>query len=188
MTLNSTFEFNHHRELEGKHAFLSPSKYHWVNYDDDKFDNVYNNFKAVQMGTRLHALAAEHILLGLKMPRTKKTLNMYINDAIGYRMTPEQPLYFSDYCFGTADAIYFDGKLLRIHDLKTGMAPASMKQLEIYAAIFFLEYGVLPSDVQTELRIYQMDEVLVHEPSDEDLVYIMDRIKYLSKRIDMIEQ
>ena len=188
MSLENTFEFHKHFDLIGQHAFLSPSKYYWINYDEDKLESVYFNFKAVQMGVRLHALASEHILLGLKMPRSKKTLNMYINDAIGYRMIPEQPLYYSEYCFGTADAIFFDGKILRIHDLKTGSSPASIKQLEIYAAIFCLEYNVDPNEIEIELRIYQLDEVLVHSPDSEDIVFIMDRIKQFSKRISMFEQ
>ena len=50
------------------------------------------------------------------------------------KMTPEQILYYSDNCFGTADAILFRNNFLRIHDLKTGKIPAHMEQLEIYAS------------------------------------------------------
>jgi hypothetical protein len=30
--------FNKHSNLAGQHAFLSASKYHWVNYTDQKLD------------------------------------------------------------------------------------------------------------------------------------------------------
>ena len=29
-------DFNQHKELEGLHAFLGASKYHWINYSEDK--------------------------------------------------------------------------------------------------------------------------------------------------------
>ena len=28
--------FNNHSNLEGQHAFLGASKYHWINYDETK--------------------------------------------------------------------------------------------------------------------------------------------------------
>ena len=86
---------------------------------------------------------------------------MYVNDAIGFKLRPEQILYYSPNCFGTADAIDLRGDLLRIHDLKTGKVPAHIEQLMIYAALFCLEYGIKPSDIDTELRIYQGDDILV---------------------------
>ena len=116
--------FNDHSRLRGQHAFLSASKYSWINYDPDKLAVVYTNFMATQKGTELHEFAAKCIELGQKLPRSKKTLNNYVNDAIGFRMTPEQVLYYSDNCFGTADAICFRDDILRIHDLKTGAIPA----------------------------------------------------------------
>lgn len=179
--------FNPHSNLVGQHAFLSASKYHWINYDEDKLISSYKNYQAVQMGTRLHAFACECISLGQKLPKKKKTLNLYVNDAIGYKMTPEQPLYFSENCFGTADAIAFRNDFLRIHDLKTGGSPASMSQLEIYAAIFCLEYGIKPNDIGKELRIYQSDEVLVHEPENDRIFMIMDKIIYFDKCINNLK-
>lgn len=128
--------FNKHSNLEGQHAFLGASKYHWINYSEDKVAEAYSKFLATQKGTVLHAFAAQCISLGQKLPKSQKTLNMYVNDAIGFKMTPEQVLYYSDNCFGTADAILFRNGLLRIHDLKTGQIPAHMEQLEIYAALF----------------------------------------------------
>lgn len=179
--------FNPHSNLVGQHAFLSASKYHWINYDEDKLISSYKNFQAVQMGTRLHSFACECIELGQKLPRKKKTLNLYVNDAIGYKMTPEQPLYYSENCFGTADAIAFRNDFLRIHDLKTGSSPASMAQLEIYTALFCLEYGIKPTEIGKELRIYQSDEVLVHEPENDRIFLIMDKIVYFDKCINKLK-
>ena len=121
--------FNDHSNLVGEHAFLGASKYHWINYDEDKVVDAYKNYTTRQRGTRLHEFAAECISLGQKLPKSRKTLNMYVNDAIGYRMKPEQVLYYSPFCFGTADAISFKNGLLRIHDLKTGVIPAHREQL-----------------------------------------------------------
>ena len=129
-------KFNYHGNLDGTHAFLSPSKYAWINYDSEKMEAVYSNWRASLQGTELHELAAKMIKLGVKLPKIKKTLNMYVNDAIGYRMTPEQLLVYSANCFGTADAIGFKKGLLRIHDLKTGAIPTSERQLEVYSALF----------------------------------------------------
>lgn len=179
--------FKKHSDLEGRHAFLSASKYHWINYDEEKLSNTYLKYLATQRGTELHAFACQCIRLGVKLPRTRKTLNMYVNDAIGYKMTPEQPLYYSENCFGTADAISFNKNLLRIHDLKTGVSPTSMHQLEIYAALFCLEYRKQPQDIDMELRIYQSGEVYVHEPPSDDILEIMDKIILFDKRIDEIE-
>lgn len=113
---------------------------------------------------------------------------MYVNDAIGFRMRPEQVLYFSDNCFGTTDAISFKSGVLRIHDLKTGVTPASLHQLEIYTALFCLEYGIKPGDIEIELRIYQNDDVLVGKPEGPDIVPIMDKIIIFDKRINKIKQ
>lgn len=180
--------FNTHFEIEGKHAFLSASKYHWINYDDEKLDDTYLKFLAIQRGTILHDFARQCIELRQKLPRSKKTLNQYVNDAIGFRMTPEQPLYYSDNCFGTADAIAFDNGFLRIHDLKTGVTPSSMHQLEIYMALFCLEYKIKPFDVKSELRIYQNDQVHVYEPDPKDIMHISDKIVAFDKRIDKLKR
>lgn len=179
--------FNDHFNLRDKHAFLGASKYHWINYDEDKLIESYNRFQAVQRGTVLHNFAAQCIMLGQKLPRSQKTLNMYVNDAIGFKMTPEQVLYYSDNCFGTADTISFRNGLLRIHDLKTGVTPAHMEQLMVYAALFCLEYRIKPSDIEMELRIYQSDEVLCFNPTVEDIAPVMDKIVTFDKLIDRIK-
>ena len=181
-------KFNNHKNLEGCHAFLGASKYHWINYNPDKVAASYRSYLATLKGTELHDFAAKCINLGQKLPKSKKTLNMYVNDAIGYRMTPEQVLYYSDNCFGTADSISFKDNLLRIHDLKTGVTPAHMEQLEIYAALFCLEYKIKPADIDIELRIYQSDDILVFNPTVEDIVPIMDKIITSDKIISKIKE
>ena len=126
-------------------------------------------------------------MLGQKLPKSQKTLNMYVNDAIGFKMQPEQVLYYSDNCFGTADAIIFRNNLLRIHDLKTGVTKAHMEQLEIYAALFCLEYNMKPGEIDIELRIYQNNEIVVHHPTADDILPIMDKIITFDKIIDKLK-
>jgi hypothetical protein len=139
---------------------------------------------AARRGTELHEFAHDAIRLGIKLPRSQKTLNMYVNDAIGYRMTPEQVLFYSRNSFGTADAISFRSGLLRIHDLKNGITPTSEHQLEIYAALFCLEYRMKPFEIEMELRIYQSDEVRVYEGDPDVITHIMDRIVVFDRRIE----
>lgn len=180
-------QFNQHPNLTGKHSFLSPSKYHWINYDDEKLISTFSNFLAAQRGTELHEFAATCIRLGQKLPDIKRTLNMYVNDAIGYRMTPEQPLYFSDNAFGTADTMCFNNDFLRIHDYKSGETPASIHQLEIYEALFCLEYHIKPKDIKAELRLYQSNEVLIYEPNPNDISEIIKKIKRFDKLINNLK-
>lgn len=177
--------FAKHSNLEGLHAPFSPSKSSWLRYDEDKALTVYRNMRAKEIGTRLHAWAKETIDLGIKQPRSKKTLYAYVNDAIGFKMSTEVVLYYSDYFFGTADAICFRNNFLRIHDLKTGMHEASMEQLEIYAALFCLEYRVKPNELDgCELRLYQSDEVICHVPDPKDILVIMNKIVQLNKALE----
>lgn len=180
--------FNKHLGLENTHAFLSASSYHWLNYDDEKLISTYKNHLAKMRGTELHEFAATCIRLGQKLPKSKKTLNMYVNDAIGYRMTPEQILYYSPNCYGTADSICFRDNLLRIHDYKSGQIPAHIEQLMIYAGLFCLEYDIKPSTIDIELRIYQSDEILYHVPPHEDITNIMNTIIRFDKLIDSIKE
>lgn len=180
--------FNRHSNLEGQHAFLGASKYHWINYDESKVAESYSKFLATQKGTVLHEFVAQCIRLGQKLPKSQKTLNMYVNDAIGFKMTPEQPLFYSENCFGTADSIAFRDDRLRIHDLKTGVIPAHMEQLMIYAALFCLEYKIKPVEIEIELRLYQNNEILYHNPTVEELVPIIDKIVTFDKIINKIKE
>lgn len=179
--------FNQHYNLEGLHAPFSASQSSWLNYDDAKAIEVYNNKKATEMGTRLHDWAKRTIDLGIKQPKSKKTIYAYVNDAIGFKMNTEVVLYYSDRFFGTADAICFRNGILRIHDLKTGKTKVHMEQLMVYAALFCLEYKIKPSDIDIELRIYQSNEVIYANPTAEDIVPIMDKIVHLNKILEKID-
>lgn len=179
--------FNNHANLEGLHAPFGASKSSWLRYDDEKVVEVYQNMRAAEIGTRLHEWAKQTIDLGIKQPRSKQTIYSYVNDAIGFKMSTEVVLFYSERFFGTADAISFRDNFLRIHDLKTGVTPVHIEQLEIYAALFCLEYKIKPTNIKIELRIYQNDEVLVHEPLPEDIMAIMDKIIHLNKLLENVE-
>ena len=196
--------FNKHSDLEGKHALLGASKHSWLNYDDEQLMKAYVNSFATTIGTLVHEYAKDKILYRQPMEDNRSERNAlllhllknevpyqvipletlfynlvpYVNDAIGYKMTPELVLYYNDYSFGTADTISYSRNMLRIHDLKTGSTPASMDQLMIYAAWFFLEYKkeVNFQKSRTELRIYQNNEVIVHTPTNQELAGMMDRV------------
>lgn len=194
--------WNDHKNLEGKHAFLSASKNSWLNYDNDTLQLRYFNDFLAASGTTMHALVHDCILNRIKIHSRDKHLVDYVmyksgipkncydvdkllenvvpfvNDAIGFRMSSEVILYYSKYCFGTADAISYDEKTrtLRIHDLKTGTTPAHIEQLYIYAALFFLEYKYNPETTNTILRIYQNGEILETIPDPKDIKKVMKAI------------
>lgn len=178
--------FNKHLDLVGKHAFLSASGYHWINYEDEKLDETFKNSQAAALGSALHDFAHQAVSLRIKLPKVKKTLNLYVNDVIGHRMITEQILFYSENCFGTADAISFKNNVLRIFDLKTGVTRASVNQLLVYAALFCLEYNVKPGSIRFDLRIYKDDEVQMYDADVEDVLRIMDTIIRFDKRIENI--
>lgn len=172
-------KFNNHWNLVGKHAMFSPSQSSWLRYSDERAIEIFESKKAAERGTRLHAWAKETIDLGIKMGKSKKTLNMYVNDALGFAMKTEVILFYSDRFFGTADTICFRDNVLRIHDLKTGKSPVHMDQLEVYAALFCLEYRIKPKNINIELRIYQNDEIEYEIPEPEKIEEIMKKIVHL---------
>lgn len=180
--------FNNHSQLAGQHARLSASQNAWVNYTPEKMEASYRANLAAQRGTELHAHAAECIRLGTELKELPITLNMYVNDAIGYRMRSEQVLYYSHNSFGTADAIGFRDGTLRIFDLKTGMIEADVRQLEVYAALFCLEYKKNPMDLRDkiDLRIYQNDEIKQYTGDPDSIVHIMEHTKHMSKLLDQL--
>lgn len=176
---------DHGSELEGAHAFLSGSQYSWTNWNEGDVSERYRTRASAIRGTKLHDFAAHCIEMRQPLPNEKRTLNMYVNDAIFYKMRPEQILFYSPNSFGTADAIAFNNGVLRIHDLKTGEHPGSFKQLEIYASYFFLEYKILPTEIiGIELRIYQYDDVFILNPGIDVIYPIMDRIVYFDKELN----
>lgn len=176
-----------HSDLKGTHAPLGASNYHWLTDDEAKLRDRYVNLLAKEKGTKLHELAEQMILMKVKAENNSKTFNMYVNDAIGFDMKPEQVLYYSDNIYGTADAIKFSHNLLRIHDLKTGVKPASELQLYIYAALFCLEKNKKPGKIDMELRIYQNDDIKEYHPTAEEIAPIMDKIIWADKVIESIK-
>lgn len=205
-------KFINHSELKGKHSLLAPSQPYWLEYTEEKLYQKYVSNYAQSMGTALHDLAETLIKNGIKLKKTDKNLVVvhllksgipkpaididriynnfmtYVNDAIGFKLTPEQPLIYSEYCFGTADAISFRNNLLRIHDYKSGTIPAKMEQLMIYAALFCLEYKYKPGEIDMELRIYQNDVVVFDNPTAEDIAPIMDKIIQFNKLLERIDE
>lgn len=208
--------FNKHSELEGRHAILSPSKPYWMNYDDDSLGRYFTSTYATEIGTLVHEYACDRIRFKLpldvendeaktgllmhllkngipfraiELDRIFQNVVPYVNDAIGYQMDPEVHLKYSELCFGTADAIGVRRNQLRIHDLKTGTSPAHMDQLLIYSALFFHEYkrDYKPKTMKVELRIYQNNDIIIHQPEPEEIIRAMDTIvhddKVLSGRL-----
>lgn len=155
---------------------------------------------ARRCGTIIHELAATLINNGLKINdscdillynecmkngipkeqidvnRYLATLIPYVNDAIHYKMRTEQLLYYNSKCFGTADAIVFEDGLLRVHDLKTGLTPAHMEQLYLYAALFCLEYDINVNQLDFELRIYQNEAIAIEKPDVSVILPYVDAI------------
>ena len=182
--------WNAHSDLKDTHAFLSASQHSWLNYDKEKCMERFLNYEAAKRGTKIHKFAANDILFGEEFGKTRpangKTYETYVNDAIKYRMQPEQILYFSPYAYGTCDAISFRRNVLRIHDLKTGQIPAKIEQLQIYAALFCLEYKHKPGAIRIELRLYQNDQIIImnqqsNEKMNTEITQIMDKIVYFDK-------
>lgn len=180
--------WNNHWQIEGKHAFLGASKYHWIRYDLEKMKRIWTNKFASEQGVRLHNLAAFCIKERVKLADNGTTLSMYVNDAIGFKMTPEQVLVFSDNCFGTADAIAFRDMILRVHDLKTGVHAGSFDQTRIYCALFCLEYDINPYDIQMIMRIYQADQVFEELADPDEVKRIMDWIRVCDKAIEEMKE
>lgn len=206
--------WNDHHQFEGKHAFLSPSQYHWLNYTPEKLEIRYLNQFADLIGTTIHQLASDCIKARIKL-HTKdrhlveyslhkagvpkscydsedllETLILFVNDAIGFRMSSEIILFYSYNMFGTTDAIVYDErtKILRISDLKTGENPAKMDQLWVYAATFCLEYKIKPEDIKIILSIYQKGQVIIDEPDANLINNIMSIIVASDNQIKEIQK
>lgn len=203
--------WNVHSNLAGKHALFNPSGVSWINYsaaDEESIKVIFQRYCSQfssEIGTVLHKYAEKRIKYRLRMHKPDKSnvlmylldafipwsvvnveeifdnLMNYVNDAIGFRMDPEVILYYSDNCFGTADAICFRDKELRIHDYKSGKTPAHIEQLKIYAALFCLEYKINPLSINYVLRIYQHGDILEETPTGEEIQQLMDKIVELDK-------
>lgn len=179
--------FKRHSNLAGEHAFLSPSYYHWINYSPDRLVQRWYTYQAALLGTVHHAYAAEQIAQRI-VQDGDSLLDRYINECITFRMTPEVVLFYSENCFGTADAIAFQRNILRVSDLKTGVSPTSVHQLEVYTALFCLEYEVDPYDIKIELRIYQGDEVRLYDGDPDDIIAIQKKIIIFDHRLNQLKR
>ena len=183
--------FNEHGELSGKHAFLSGSQSSWINATPEKLISNYRNSKAKELGTKLHEFASQAINLRVKLEDNRKALNMFVNDVIGFDMESERVLYYSQFCFGTADAISYvepikkEKGYLRIFDLKTGYIKASFRQLNVYAAIFCLEYNQDPFKMDIEQRIYQSGEIKINMADPYEIKDIMDKIIEFNRILEL---
>lgn len=148
------------------------------------------SMRAKELGSELHSVAELNIKHGL-MLAGESSLAMYVNDAIKLNMSPEVLLYFSKWFYGYADSICLDhDNWLRVHDLKTGLKPASMTQLYIYNALFCLDYSIEPEKLNgIEDRIYQNDQVFIDQPDPQLIKNIM--IKMISANAtleDLVER
>ena len=186
-------DWNNHWQYEGKHAILSPSGYHWHNYDVEKMERVMWNSYAKEDGTRLHNLASEMILYNIMPSDNENALNQFVIDALTMfdePMKSEQILIYSDNAFGTADAIYYDEKKhhLQVHDLKTGVSKPSFKQLYTYCALFCLEYGFKPEKMTFECRLYQLGAMAFDIPEGAQIREIMNKIVELDKAIVSVKE
>lgn len=179
--------FKKHFHLEGQHAFLSPSVYHWINYDEQKLEFRYKTMRAAIEGMWQHRYAAIAIEEREIQDDETTTVGLYINQCIQFHMQPEVVLYYSANSFGTVDAIAYRYRILRISDLKTGETRASEHQLEVYAALFCLEYKVDPYSLRgIELRIYQDGQCRNYIGDPFFIKQIMDKIVHFDKLLNQL--
>lgn len=183
--------WNDHSKLKGKHAILSPSSNAWIRYSDEELKLFKSKEEAKIRGTALHNYAQQAIILQRRQfSLVRDTVAMYINDCIDNDMQAEVQLYYSDNCFGTADAISYENGFLKIFDLKTGDSVEYFRwnpdiqgwdvhydQLLIYAALFCLEYKVRPNELKgCELRVYQSDNCVPYTPTVQELDWYISQI------------
>ena len=204
--------FEKHLNLKGKHALLSASSWRWMNDDIESLTRRLCSQYATDIGTILHDVAYKHIKHRIKLNKFDKknvmlellsngipgviideidfdamydNLMTYVNDGVGFKLEPEVVLYYSNNFFGTADAIAYSerDRFLRIHDYKSGTTPAHIEQLKIYAALFSLEYRIKPTEFESELRIYQNNNVIFHNPTADEITKVVNTIMEFDKYI-----
>lgn len=209
-------DYSKQKEQEQKHALLSPSKSHsWKDYDNESLLRMIKSNYAAEIGTIIHAYAADRITHGFKLAKSEKkeiifellrakippmavdmldanfifeNLMNYVNDAIGFQMEPEVEVRYSEWCFGTADALKFyeKNKLLRVHDLKTGVLPAHMEQLVTYASLYCLQHRIKVVDIEVECRLYQAGEIIQYFPTSAEVLEMMNIIIEKSNFVERI--
>src|SRR3954466_907934 len=189
MRRRCSLRFRKHSHLEGQHAFLSPSSYHWINYDEEKLQFRYKTLRAALEGVEQHRYAAICIEEGIVQDDETTTVGMYINQCIQYKMSAEVVLFFSPNAFGTVDAIAYSHRRLRISDLKTGVTRTSEHQLEVYAALFCLEYELDPYFMRDiELHIYQDESVREYIGDPYIIKAIMDKIVKFDEILNVLRE
>lgn len=176
-----------HDGLRDSHAYLSPSAKSWINYDEEKLKDQYFNSEVTRYGTELHAFASRAIKLRQYIDNRSFLVCNFVNDCIDYKMDVDVVLYYSRYCYGTVDAIKYDNikNTLYVFDLKTGKTKASMMQLRIYAALFILEYNIIPTEIV--LRIYQREVIEEDIPDIKDIVEMTKNIMKKSKVLEKVD-
>lgn len=149
-------------------AVFSPSERAWIRYSKEKIVAKVNQWDTVQRGVDLHALAAEAIRLQVQLSSENGVISQYVRDAITYDCEVEVPLSYSQYIYGTADALRFDfsTKTLYVFDLKTGKKEASTDQVLIYAAMWCLINNIDPYDIDFDLRIYSDVNTIILRTED----------------------
>lgn len=178
-------KWNDHSRLRDKHSFLSPSQSRWLRYSPEKLIQVWKSDQKKKEGTELHKLASDMINKGISAAHKKQTFYMFVNDCIKEHMSSEVVLYYSDNAFGTADAIKVENNSLFIYDLKTGTTEAHFDQLDVYAALYCLEYGEDPRNLQSiNERLYQNNEVKTRIVDPNEIFDIMGIIVDFDRLIE----
>jgi hypothetical protein len=149
----------------------------------------YKTLKAALEGVEQHRYAAICIEEGIVQDDETTTLGLYINQCIQYKMSAEVVLFYSPNAFGTADAIAYRHRRLRISDLKSGATRTSEHQLEVYAALFCLEYEIDPFSMRDiELRIYQDSRVRMYYGDPHIIKGIMDKIEHFDQILNQLRE
>jgi len=145
--------------------------------------------RAALEGMEHHRFAAICIEEGIVQDDETTTVGLYINQSIQFKMSSEIVLFYSPNSFGTVDAIAYRHRRLRISDLKTGVSRSSEHQLEVYAALFCLEYQIDPFSMRDiELRIYQDGSVREYIGDPYFIKGIMEKIVKFDEIINKLRE
>lgn len=145
--------------------------------------------RAALEGVEQHRYSAICIEESMVQDDETTTVGLYINQCIQYKMSAEVVLFYSPNAFGTVDAIAYRHRRLRISDLKTGSTRTSEHQLEVYAALFCLEYEIDPFSMRgIELRIYQDGTVREYIGDPYIIQGIMDKIVTFDKILNQLRE
>lgn len=145
--------------------------------------------RAALEGVEQHRFAAICIEEKIVQDDETTTVGLYINQCIQYKMSAEVVLFYSPNAFGTVDAISYRYRVLRISDLKTGVTRVSEHQLEVYAALFCLEYKIDPFSLRgIELRLYKDGRVFPYDADPHFIKGIMDKIEHFDLVLNQLRE